>query len=1249
MSVALRRCAAASAALAFTFLGIPTLAGTTGGLNGNVSDATTKAPIAGVTVTVTSPSQTTTVSTDASGHFAFISLAPDEYTVTLARTGYDPLSTPGIAVFADAQQTLAFAMHKTLRTIANVTSRSASSLVRSGTTADVYSINAAQQDRVSGLGGGGNLNSAYSAISTVPGAYVPANQSGYLEAVHVRGGDSDQVGYELDGVPVNRAFDSFPSGSISSLGQLELQVYTGATPAGAEAQGLAGFVNQVLKTGTYPGYGDVDASMGTPTFYHSLNVEAGGASPDRMFSYYVGVGGFNQDHRYVDQYNGAPYTNEFGSVLDNCPAPTRLTNKDPGLASCFTNGAPNVGPYDQPGYILGPISFAGIGAANIADRSTVINVHVGIPHKNDGGHDDIQFLYNNDSLFTALLSSPNDEGLNNFNGASYGQGVRPYYLDTFQYTGATGTLLPANYASNIKQYFFPSSPTDRAADSAIPLDQRDVGYNNQAIVKLQYQKNFGGSAYFRVYGYTYYSNYIGTGAISSWQPYTGFDSGDYELNSHTRGLSGTFADQINPQNLLEVQGSFTTSTSLRMYNEQMFAGSGFYGDNFAVLVDANNPFSGTCYAVRGKSPQQATPTTCSDAPSGVTVGAGPTFLNLSGAGNVTNLSKLSSTACGGGPCAYYVEGNGQYGEYNNVTPNFYGYSITDQWRPSDRWNVNLGLRLDTYDFQGDDTTGGAARAFWFNAFNQDTCFDKQTQQLIDRSALTSGAWSTNSQSSCSKFGSQYVNAFMQNTPSQNFVYNILQPRLAATYTVDPNTVLRTSYGKFNEQPSAAYEQYDALSANLPDQLAQFYSLGFNTPGHLVMPSISYNADFSIEHRFKNSPFSFKLTPFYRETKGQIENFYTNIKAGLISGLNVGQQTSEGFEMAVDAGDFNRNGLSGQLSFAYTNAYVRYSSLPYNSTVLSPINADIEAYNAFTSFCSTHQKDARCGSGFATDPNSSNPIVAAPCYTATVKTPGGGTVPGGAPIVNPANCRPGDVANPYWNAPVQPLLDPNANYLPFTNFPGGIGSGVNAFNYPYVATLLIGYKHDKWSLLPSLQFQAGNRYGAPETMPGIDPLAGCQVLKRGATLTGDPRYPYGGAGGSPYDATNCAGQLNAIPDSFTGQFDGIGAFRQPAQLLGNLRIGYDYSSRISLTLTMANLLQTCFGGQRTSFTYLLNNQVCSYTSLNGFVSPVGNIYNPKANVQPFLRYPYEPSFSTYNDSSSSLNQPFNLYFNVKVKI
>ncbi|HEY1429078.1 MAG TPA: TonB-dependent receptor, partial [Candidatus Tumulicola sp.] len=665
----------------FAVCPLAALAGTTGGLSGIVTETGTSTPVAGARITVTSPSQVANTTTDAAGRFHFVSLAPDEYVATVQKAGYDDASYPGIGVFADAQQTLSFSLRRTLQTIAHVASRSGSSLVRPGTTADIYSVGAQQQERLSGLGGGGNLNSAYSAISTVPGAYVPANQNGYNQAVHVRGGDSYEVGYEFDGIPVNRAFDNYPSSSLSSLGQLELQVYTGATPSNAEAQGLAGFINQVIKTGTFPGYASINPSIGTPTFYHSLNVEAGGATPDRLFSYYVGIGGFNQEHRYVDQFGGAAYTNEFGQQLGRCPS-----TPDPSLPSCYTNGQPNVGTNGRPGWILGPIGFGTADAANIATRTSIVNMHFGIPHKNGGLRDDVQLLYDNDEIFTTFFSSVNDEGLNNYLATVYpapGQSspFPPYYLDSYQYKGRLGALLPSNYQSLVTPYYYPSSPSHSLfGPISDPYNQRDRGYNGQAIVKLQYQKNFSSNAFLRVYGYTYYSDWIENGPMMSLQPYAYYDSGDYEINNHTRGFSAAFTDQLNSQNLFEAEASYTTASGERIYNEQMFG----YTDSFAVLVNPHSVGSGTCYIAPASGHGAATPTTCADGEgSNTAYGSLPTFASLSGIYSGTGLPpNAANMTCGGGPCGYYAAENGAVGLVNTVVPSFSGYSLTDEWRPT---------------------------------------------------------------------------------------------------------------------------------------------------------------------------------------------------------------------------------------------------------------------------------------------------------------------------------------------------------------------------------------------------------------------------------------------------------------------------------------------------------------------------------------------------------------------------------------
>ena len=77
----------------------------------------------------------------------------------------------------------------------------------------------------------------------------------------------------------------------------------------------------------------------------------------------------------------------------------------------------------------------------------------------------------------------------------------------------------------------------------------------------------------------------------------------------------------------------------------------------------------------------------------------------------------------GSACTYMISENGLNGTYSGTIPNFYGASITDQYRPTDKWLLNVGVRLDSFGFVGQNTAapplGGsaAARQFWFNAYN----------------------------------------------------------------------------------------------------------------------------------------------------------------------------------------------------------------------------------------------------------------------------------------------------------------------------------------------------------------------------------------------------------------------------------------------------------------------------------------------------------------------------------------------------
>ncbi len=1181
-------------------------AGTTGALTGSAIDAKTKQPIPGAKVTAASPSQIASVTADATGRFAFLALAPDTYTVSVEAKGFEGTSVSGVTVVADQTRSLSLETQAALRTIGRVTSRATTSLVRPGTTADIYSVDATQQAKVAAVGGGAEQNTAYSAVATVPGAYVPQGVqggNGIGANVYIRGGDYDQVGFEVDGVPVNRSFDNYPSGPAASLGQQELQVYTGSPPANAEGQGLAGFINQVIKVGSYPGFVAGDAAIGGPAFYHKASFEIGGATQNRNFSYYLATDGYNQDFRYADQYQGTSLNSLAGVTLGTC-SNTSLRATAP---SCFS---PTGQPYylglgnAESAFLLGPNN--GYSAAQLKNRNDIVNLHYGIPHK-DGTKDDIQFLGVDNFVTTQFYDSTNDlGGLATLNA----NGVQTTFSNGYQYAGASGVALPANFRSLVSNYVFPAGLQSPQAgyNRVMPVDLRDSISNDQGILKLQFTKTFGSNALFKLYGYTFYSDWLQIGPQSAASTYYGPVGPDYELSSHTRGISGTFSDQLGAQNLLQFQGSYTTSTTLRDNNSQFFNGSATPDarSTLAVLVNAAHPLSGLCYTSTGA------PTTCNY--------NGPAqFLTLNGAATGTVAPvPTGATTCGGGPCEYFVTNNGRYATYNTVIPKFTSASLTDQWRPTSRLNVDAGIRLDDYQFVGSSTQQGAARQFWYNAYNLDNCLN--AQNAISDKVLDLNQASPTTACPPGSRAANFVNP--SGIPTQT--YPVFQPRLGFTYSLNPQTVVRASYGRFTQPPNSAYEQYDALQANAPALLYGTYGFqqfGFNSPDHSVSPQISTNYDFSIEHSFGDT--SLKLTPFLRKTQNQIQQFYLNQQTGFVSGLNVGQQTSQGVEFELDKGNFSRDGLAGKLAFTYTNSYIRYTDLPNGSTIIDPLNTGIKQYNAYTSFCATHAGNAACGS-------TAGGAVAAPCYTpSTANAPG-------AAVTNAAACTGADIANPYWNAPLQTLLDPNGNYYTYDTFPAGIGASVAGYGAPYFATLVAQYKHGRFAMTPSVQFAAGERYGSPASTYGIAPDQCTAALA--TSNAGDSRYTYGSAGGAPFDATACGSLNSGIPDPYTKKFDTIGAFAAPSTLDFGTQFQYDVSKQVSVVATLANIVNTCFGGTKTGFTV---RGACSYTYLaNGSGGDIGNTYNPGAALQPYINTPYSPVFAGY---------PFSVYVDAKIHL
>jgi Carboxypeptidase regulatory-like domain/TonB dependent receptor/TonB-dependent Receptor Plug Domain len=1197
--------------------GVVVQAGTTGSLSGTVTDVSTKQPIAGVKVTAASPSQIASTTSDAGGHFQFLDLSPDTYTVSAQLQGYAVVAVSGITIVADNTRNLALSAQKELKTIARVTA-TGGGLVRPGTTADVYSINSTQQAKVAAAGGGGSLDSAFSALSTVAGVSVQPGQSGYIGAgpsLSIRGGDYDQIGYQLDGIPINRSFDNYPSSATSSLGQQELQVYTGAPPASTTSEGLSGYINQVIKSGTIPGFAQGTVGLGSP-YYHKLSFETGGTALDKRLSYYVGLGGDDQAQRFIDQFDGASLSTAYGYPYGvGCGKPGTYSKAV--APSCYVNGA-----YTPEGDVLLPSNA--FNYSQVADRDSILNLHYFFPHK-DGSRDDLQLLFDNSALSTQYYSSASQLGgiglaqaINVANGGTLagntnvnpanmgfltnGKPNTATYIDGYQLNLPTGGFLPANYQQYASIYSFPNVP-GHSFDDQINPGISDGFNNDQAIEKLQFTKSLGSAALFRVYGFSNYSDWLNTGPNSAYIP-NGAVNGDYELSSHQRGAGFQFFDQLNPQNLLSISGDYTKATVVRDNNTEYFNGE-FPADDAAsrtaigVLVNGSNPTNGVCYSPTG------TAVNCLTSPTDYNSAAQYATVQQAYTGTI---APITAATCGSGPCKYLVIGNGQYATYNNLTPQFFGASINDQLHPTEKLTINAGLRLDDYQFIDGDTSGGPARAFWYNAYNSEVCQTANGQALAVRP--TFGA-------ACPT-GTSPVN-FTNPGGNVTQTYPEFQPRLGLTYSLTPRTVFRAEYGRYTQPPNTAFEQYNALQSNAPALLYGTYGFqqyGFTTPSHPVPPAASNNYDFSIEQSLPGQ-LSFKISPFLRSTENQTENFYLDRATNFVSGLNVGNQTSRGVEFELDKGDFAREGLAAKLSFAYTNSYVKYNTLSNGSTVLTPVVDAINTYNSFT----------KHGGG-------------SPCYT-PVTTTGGGTA-------DPA-CTAGDIANPYYNAPEQ---NPNAfngsgSYTPYDTIPAGIGVSAQQIGYPYVTSLVLNEKIKRFALTPIVQLFAGQRYGSPLATEGIDPTTCGGTLA--AATTGDPRYPFGAAGGSPYDASTCSSLVGGIPNVQTGTFDGIGAFSEPSQLLVHLQLSYDASKAVTLTANLTNLVNTCFGGSNVPWKI---SGACSYgvdgagdqsteaIGSSGVTGGIGNTFNPGDGIQPGMRYAYAPFW---------IQQPFGVYVNANVRL
>lgn len=1250
--------------LAVTFLlqGTWALAGVTGGIGGVVHDDT-GAPVAGASVTATSPSQTEHSTTDAGGHFQFLTLAPDTYTITVEKDGYQTVAQSGLTVFADQTQEITLVAPRALKVIARGRT-TAAALVKPGVGGDLYNVTPAQQQAEAALGGGGNLESAYSAISAQPGLYVPTGGMGWNQAVVIHGENPWTTGFEYDGVPVNRAFDQYNTSTESSLGLQELQVYTGGGPVSVSSSGISGFINQVIKTGTYPGYASLQGGIGAEAFYHEAKLEVGGATPDRNFSYYAAFGGYDQAARNIDNQDGTDLMG-LGEPFNYF----RYNNIYQFIASGDYGYGVDTQCATQTSYLIGAASPASYNPAclmfdagaldfYLTDREDVVNLHFGLP-RHDGQRDDFQVLWSDsamqsffgncatcggpgvaeDTLVTSGMpynANPNSNPLAGIFGNAFGFGCAPactatscapmcanypYYNDATTYdlpfgtvvnpgTGVVGTPFHVYYQPNVA-----ASVNQAGFDAAQPTNKSDLYHNDVGVGKIMWTHPFSSSAYMRIYAYSMFSDWNEDGPMGAWGSSDGPwvpTAEDYDLITHTDGAEIAFADQINDENLLQLTGNFITATTSRWNNTGYVNGAfcspfwSWVGSGNTVgpeQCSASSPialtaFSGgrfTCYAKTSGAVTSCT-TVCT-----MTVAVNPSctiggvsqvgYLNGSPNSNAyVNGTAGEPAITAGSPAAlagaaYETVWNGNAAaSWNTVKPQFFNVNLSEEFRPSDRLVLDLAGRYDNYNYILANTSN-TQNLYYAQEIQDYACVNPATDHPL-LTPLAPGVSPPPPVALYDVCPTGYVHPdgagghplFTDASPS-HYDMNFWSARGSATYQSDPNTVWRVSAGRYTEPPLTASVQYLNSSGNNRNQWANFMLFGFLSPFHPIPGETSAQYDASYEHHFGNSQWSIKLSPFYQYSSNWEQQFF--IGAGYVTQIPVGDFRSYGAEFELQAGDFSANGLSGILSFTYTNASVKYQSLVGESAVLQ-LNTAIQAYDCLTSGYYS-KNTATCNK---LSPSLAKLGGAQPCYNS--ETSSGGTCPAAAPPALPAgdSCAAGTaptndcwVVNPYYTQGAQGFMDPNGWYPDPSTTGSGLyfGPGYNdaeGFASPYTANLILNYRLGRLAITPSLQLEAGTKYGSPMDVVGVDPTA-C-TTNQGATGKATTNNPYDcnyttylGGGISPW------GYLY-VPNPQTGSFASYGQYTEPNIVVGNVQLSYDFP-KVRVTVTAASLWHTCFGG------------------------------------------------------------------------
>lgn len=551
-----------SITLFMAFVPLCAAAGTTGVVSGKATDDKS-APVADVRVTVTSPGQTAFAATNATGFYSVLNLSPDTYTVTASKQGYQTFNAYGVTVQADQTNRVDVVMHEAIRTLGRVTTTATSGLISRTVTGDLYTVNADAINRYQGSAGGAEtLYSQNGVVGSLPGVVRTVGSGGGYAGngtLSFRGGSNDQIGFELEGIPLNRSFDSANATAFLTNGLSSLEVYTGGEPADA-GRSMSGYINEIIRRGSYPGGGDITFVIGSPLLTNTMQADIYGGTPNHKFTYYASTLWVNAAYNFGDRSN-----------LDNSGISVPAADLGCGAANAQVNA--NFGTTFTPcGTVTNyniPISqgaWTSFLNPNAKMTDTVFNLNWSIDH--NGLSDDVQVLYNvgmtiNPFLYSGPFVDPSTVANC---GSSYG--AAPVFVNPCPaspglpmswpygriYTGPVGQPYSAN---NLYTLTWPSAG---GSIDLMPPNYLDTQRTQSSIEKIGYTRALSNSSFLRIYGYEVYSLWNFDQATNAW-----LGDSFYDLHDNATGVTLNYQNQINAQNLVRADVDYLQERSLR-YN-----------------------------------------------------------------------------------------------------------------------------------------------------------------------------------------------------------------------------------------------------------------------------------------------------------------------------------------------------------------------------------------------------------------------------------------------------------------------------------------------------------------------------------------------------------------------------------------------------------------------------------------------------------------------------------------------------------